>query len=166
MCERRSGGVKSTLKPANGAASFRGARPNTQNLMLEDTRPSREPSRRAIPTDALTPRMVTPGLSDCTTVQWDIYANGGGVQEDDARAFAKMKEEEAHDHAHRASTPQTGVSTPGGKLIEVSPEKVATISRNTDLLLDLDVEPLVPVRHHETGRSYAVAASAYVNLLD
>lgn len=144
MCERRSGGVKSTLKPAHGATSFRGALPNTRNLMLEDTLPGPGSSRRGIHTNTPTPRIMTPGLSDCTTVQWDVYANGGCVQEDDARAFAKMQEEETEYHARRASTPRIGVPTVGGKLIEMSPEKAATISRNADLLLDLDVAPLVP----------------------
>jgi helicase required for RNAi-mediated heterochromatin assembly 1 len=166
MCERRSGGVKSTLKPANGATSFRGARSNTRSLMLEDTLPSPGTSKRTVRTDIPTPRMMTPGLSDCTTVQWDNYANGGGVQEDDARAFTKMREEEAEFHARRASTPQTGISAPSGRLIEMSPEKAATVSKNTDLLLDLDVEPLVPERHGQESRSYVAAAGACFNLLD
>jgi helicase required for RNAi-mediated heterochromatin assembly 1 len=99
-------------------------------------------------------------------VQWDNYANGGGVQEDDARAFAKAQEEEMRYHAPRASTPETGIGTTGGKLIEMSPEKVATVSKNTQLLLDLHVEPLVPDSHHQMRRPYATAASSYVNLLD
>ncbi|CAN9458742.1 unnamed protein product [Alternaria alternata] len=163
MCDRRSGGVKSTLKPVNGAAPFRGARPNTQSLMLEDTLPGPGSSKRGVQTYAPTQRMTTPGLSDCTTVQWDVYANGGGVQEDDARAYAKMQVEALY-YAHRTSTP--GTETTGGKLIELLPEKDATVSKNTGLLLDLDVEPLVPESHPQTPRSYANAAKPYVNLLD
>jgi helicase required for RNAi-mediated heterochromatin assembly 1 len=144
MCDRRSGGVKSTLKPVNGAAPFRGARPNTRSLMLEDTLPGPGSSKRGVQTYAPTQRMMTPGLSDCTTVQWDVYANGGGVQEDDACAYAKMQEEALY-YAHRASTP--GTETTGGKLIDLLPEKDATVSKNTGLLLDLDVEPLVPESH-------------------
>src|SRR5688500_13474023 len=99
MCERRSGGIKSTLKPANGATSFRGAWPNTRNLMLEDTLPGPGSSRRGIHTYTPTLRMMPPGLLDCTTVQWNVYANGGGVQEDDARAIAKLQEEDAQYYA-------------------------------------------------------------------
>ncbi|KAI4931842.1 uncharacterized protein J4E92_003738 [Alternaria infectoria] len=161
MCERRSGGVKSTLKPANGAMSFRGARPNTRSLMLEDTLPAT--SRRAVRSDTLTARMTTPGLSDCSTVQWDVYANGGGVQEDDARAFAKMKAEEAEYHARRTSTPQTGISVSDGRLIEMSPVKAGPVSKNTNLLLELDIEP---EPNQQTSRAHASAASPSFNLLD
>ena len=134
--------------------------------MLEDTLPGPGSSRRGIHTYTPTLRMMPPGLLDCTTVQWNVYANGGGVQEDDARAIAKLQEEDAQYYARRASTPRTSISNTGGKLIEMSPEKVATVSKNTHLLLDLDVEPLVPDSHHQITRSYPTAASPYVNLLD
>lgn len=133
--------------------------------MLEDTLPGHGPSRHGIHTYTPTPRAMNPGLPDCTTVQWDVYANGGGVQEDDVRAIAKMQEDVQY-YACRASTPRTSISATGGKLIEMSPEKVTTVSKNTHLLLDLDVEPLVPESHHRITRLHATAASTYVNLLD
>lgn len=129
--------------------------------MLEDTLPAT--SRRAVRSDAPTARMTTPGLSDCSTVQWDVYANGGGVQEDDARAFAKMKAEEAEYHARRASTPQTGISASDGRLIEISPVKAGNVSKNTNLLLELDIEP---EHNQQMSRTHTSAASASFNLLD
>ena len=96
-------------------------------------------------------------------MQWDVYANGGGVQEDDARAFAKMKAEEAEYHARRASTPQTGVSASDGRLIEMSPVKAGLVSKNTNLLLELDFEP---EHNQQTSRAHASAANASFNLLD
>ena len=36
-----------------------------------------------------------PQLPQGTTEQWDAYAHGGGVEEDDMRVRAKMRQEEA-----------------------------------------------------------------------
>jgi helicase required for RNAi-mediated heterochromatin assembly 1 len=173
MCEHRSNGVKSTLKPQNGSTSFRGPRANanTRSLMLENTLPV--PSNRTTYTP--TPRMITPHGSDSTTQQWEEYAKGG-VQDDDAWAYALRKEEESrYLERLRASTPAAGPSSASttDKLIQISPEKVTT-SRNTDLLVDLDVEPEAPRGHQHMSHSYATAASstvggsgsAYTNLLD
>jgi helicase required for RNAi-mediated heterochromatin assembly 1 len=175
MCERRSNGVKSTLKPQNGSTPFRGPRANvnanTRSLMLEDTLP--DPSNRTTYTS--TPRMMTPHGSDSTTQQWEDYAKRG-VQDDDERAYALRKEEESrYLDRLRASTPAAGPSSASttDKLIQISPEKAAT-SRNADLLVDLDVEPEAPRGRHHMSHSYATAASstvggsgsAYANLLD
>jgi helicase required for RNAi-mediated heterochromatin assembly 1 len=173
MCERRSNGVKSTLKPQNGSTPFRGPRANanTRSLMLEDTLPV--PSSRTTYTS--TPRMMTPHGSDSTTQRWEEYAKGG-VQDDDARAYALRKEEESrYLEQVWASTPAAGPSSSSAtnKLVQISPEKAAT-SRNTNLLVDLDVEPEVPRAHRHMSHSYATVASstvggsggAYTNLLD
>jgi helicase required for RNAi-mediated heterochromatin assembly 1 len=160
MCELRSNGVKSMLKPApNGSALFRAPRNSTRSLILEDTLPV--PSSRTTYTS--TPRTKTPG-SDSTTEQWEAYANGG-VKEDDARVCALRKEEEArYLEQLRASTPAAGPSSfATNKLIQISPEKAAA-SRNTDLLVDIDVEP--PSRSYATAVSSTVGRGAYTNLLD
>jgi helicase required for RNAi-mediated heterochromatin assembly 1 len=170
MCERRSNGVKSTLKPQNGSTPFRGPRANanTWSLMLEDTLPGPSNCTTYTPT----PRMMTPHGS---TQQWEEYAKGG-VQDDDARAYALRKEEESrYLEQVRASTPAAGTSSASttDKLIQISPEKAAK-SRNTNLLVDLDVEPEAPHGRRHMSHSYATAASstvggsgsAYTNLLD
>lgn len=171
MCERRSGGVKSTLKPAqNGATSFRVPRSTTRNSMLEDTVFGSGPSGRV--TDGRTQRMANPQLSDGSTKQWGSYANGG-AHKDDQRLFAKGKDEEELYYTQiRPCTPGAGRSSAGDKLIHISPEKTANVSRNTDLLLDLDFEPQYLRDGQDAGRSNAkavssiVAKSIYTNLLD
>ncbi|KAI0585805.1 Superfamily I DNA and RNA helicase and helicase subunits [Pyrenophora tritici-repentis] len=171
VCERRSGGVKSTLKPAkNGATSFRAPRSNTRNAVLEDM--VLRPGPSAPVTDARTPRMASGPLVDRVTEQWEPYVNGG-AQEDDQRVFEMRKEQEARYRAQiRSSTPAAGPSSAGEQLIQISPEKKATVSKNTNLLLDLDFEPLPVQERHDVRRSSAdpavsnVAKSTYINLLD
>ena len=62
----------------------------------------------------------------------------GGAKADDARMLAKKKEE---DEAFEAVRRNGGVQNGGtDKLIEISPQKPrASISKNTELLLDLDL---------------------------
>jgi len=171
MCERRSGGVKSTLKPAqNGATSFRIPHSVTRNMVLEDTLFNSGPSGHV--TDGRTPCTATAQQSERTTEQWESYTSGG-AHEDDQRAFSNRKEDDGRYYTQiRPCTPGAGTCSVGDKLIHVSPEKTATVSRNTDLLLDLDVEPPNPQGRHDVGRSFAKAASSgavkstYINLLD
>ncbi|KAH9869543.1 hypothetical protein IAQ61_006750 [Plenodomus lingam] len=117
--------------------------------------------------------------SDSTTEQWEAYANGGVVM-DDARAMALRLEEDAkYTQALRTSTPVHNTVCPTGqpapsvnRLVDISPEKKVT-SKNTDLLvdLDLDTEPLpgrqryadtLPIRSSGHGAS----GSVNFNLLD
>src|SRR3954452_17146939 len=92
MCERRSGGVKSTLKPAqNGATSFRVPRSTTRNSMLEDSGFGSGPSGGVA--DKRTTHMANPQLSGRATKEWGLYADGD-AHEDDQRLFAKRKEKE------------------------------------------------------------------------
>ena len=135
--------------------------------MLEDTLLVPSSGRT---TYTSTSHTKTPG-SDSTTEQWDAYAKGG-VQEDDARAYALRKEEEARYLELRASTPVAGPSSSAtNRLVQISPEKVAS-SRNTDLLIELDTEAPATVGRRNTSLSYATAVSstgggrAYTNLLD
>ena len=108
--------------------------------MFEDTVPV--PSSRTTYTSTL--RAKTPQGSDSTAEQWKAYAEGG-AQEDDTRVYALRKEEEArHLERIRTSTPTPGPSSSSAvnNLIQVSPEKtVAAASRNTDLLIDIDMDP-------------------------
>lgn len=168
MCERRSGGVKSTLKQApRAAAPFRGPRSHVHSMNTENTFQTSGPYSRAM---TPTSHTRTPQLSDGTTERWEQYATGGGVQADDARFHARMKDEEAQYIVQvRASTPQTGPSSLGDKLIQVSPEKPSVMSKNTDLLIDLEVPPQGA---HGARRSYADATAStanrgvHTNLLD
>ncbi|EFQ92756.1 hypothetical protein PTNB73_04112 [Pyrenophora teres f. teres] len=171
LCERRNGGVKSTLKPAqNRANSFRAPRSHTRNLVLKDTLFSPGPSEPV--TDARTPRMATAQPVDYATEQRESYANGG-AQEDDQQVLEMRKEQEERYRAQiRPSTPTAGPSSAGETLIQISPEKTETVSRNTNLLLDLDFEPQSVRGRHDVRRSSAapasssVAKSTYTNLLD
>ncbi|UPX10610.1 RNA helicase [Ascochyta rabiei] len=91
--------------------------------------------------------------------QWHAYVNGG-AQVDDARMLQKRREEEAlFREAHRNGTPQP-VVTDAGKLIETSPRKPApSISSNTSLLVDLDVNTSYDAHPlHSEQASYASAA--------
>ncbi|KNG46299.1 dead box helicase [Stemphylium lycopersici] len=168
MCERRSGGVKSTLKQApNATAPFRGPRFHVHNLNIENTFHAPGSSSRAMTTTSHT---RTPQLSDGTTERWEEYATGGGVQADDAHFHARMKDEEAQYLVQvRSSTPQTRPSSLGDRLIQVSPKKPSAVSKNTDLLIDLEVPPQGP---HGARRSYADATAStanrgvFTNLLD
>ncbi|KAF1838189.1 hypothetical protein BDW02DRAFT_32428 [Decorospora gaudefroyi] len=179
MCERRSNGVKSTLKPApNGATPFRGSRTNTRNLILENT--ILGPSGRAV--HSASTQMMAPQGSVSTTAHWEAYASGG-AQQDDARMYAMRKEVEARFlEQMRTSTPApaSGLSpSPApAKLIPISPEKAAAAaaSRNTELLVDvdIDIEPRSQQDRRHARSSYANAGSSTVrgggsvafNLLD
>jgi len=171
MCERRSGGVKSTLKPVqNGATAFRMPHSLTRSLVLEDTLVNSGPSRRV--TDGRPPCTATAQQPDRVAEQWESYTNGG-AREDDQRYSLERKEHQERYYAQiRSCTPGAGTCSVGDKLIQVSPEKTATVSRNTDLLLDLDVELSSSQGRHDVGRSFAKAASSgavkstYTNLLD
>ncbi|KAF1945626.1 hypothetical protein EJ02DRAFT_338281 [Clathrospora elynae] len=156
VCDRRTNGVKSMLKPApNNVNSFRASPSSSGNMLLDTTNYSAPSVRTGLTT---TPRTMTPYGSDSVTEQWEAYTKGG-IQEDDAQFLQKKKEEEAQFlEQARTSTPAAGSTSASTKLIEVSPEKAA-VSRNTDLLLELDVytEP----QHPQASRgSYANAASS------
>jgi helicase required for RNAi-mediated heterochromatin assembly 1 len=179
MCERRSNGVKSTLKPQSGSTPYQGSRANSKanpktiprSLMFEDTVPA--PSSRTTYTSTF--RAKTPQESDSTAEQWKAYAEGG-AQEDDALVYSLRKEEEApHLERIRTSTPapRPSSSLTVNNLIQVSPEKTAAAaSRNTDLLIDIDMEPQTArgqpsLPSVPTGSSTVWGGgSAYPSLLD
>lgn len=123
------------------------------------------------------PRSRTVQGFGSSTDGWEAYANGG-VQADDELARQARREEEARYHERiQNSIPIPGSLSSASKLIEDTPEKLAP-SRNTDLLLDFNVDD-GPGRF-QTARSmgsssYATAASSgtakskaaqVVNLLD
>ncbi|RMZ73612.1 dead box helicase [Pyrenophora seminiperda CCB06] len=199
MCERRSGGVKSTLKPGqNGSTPFRISHSNTtRSLVVEDMLSSPGPLARV--TDRRT-ATASSQLSDRTiNERWKSYADHG-VREDDQRSLAMRKAEEERYYAQiRPRTPEAGPSSSssagnrlipvspektasasmlgdgpsstGDKLIPISPEKKSPVSRNTDLLLDLDFEPESSGEGQGMGRSSmspssSVARTTYTNLLD
>jgi helicase required for RNAi-mediated heterochromatin assembly 1 len=105
----------------NGTGGYRQATSTSRNLLPETT----------YQTPANPMPVRTPDNSDSTTERWQAYTNGGAA-EDDARMLQKMKEEEAQ---HLVSA--AGSSSKSAKLITVSPQK-ATVSKNADLLIDLD----------------------------
>ena len=100
----------------------------------------------------------------------------GGAKADDARMLAKRKEEdEAFETVRRNGVVQNGGT---GKLIEISPQKPrASVSKNTELLIDLDlnnndggeVEPAqkARARYASAARSSDVQREQFeMNLLD
>lgn len=84
--------------------------------------------------------------------RWQEYTERGGAAADDARHVQLVKEQQ-----RRSVTPSVAAGASSVRLIEVSPEK-KTVSKNTDLLIDLnfDVAPEAESRR----QSYAIAASA------
>lgn len=71
---------------------------------------------------------------------WQQYVDGGGVAADDARYLQRIKEEQAKSsEARRSTTPSIAAGTGSTRLIEVSPKK-ESVSRNADLLIDLDLD--------------------------
>ncbi|KAF1849149.1 uncharacterized protein K460DRAFT_277751 [Cucurbitaria berberidis CBS 394.84] len=167
-------GTKSMLKQmSNGTTSSRPPPSTSRNLMLDTNfQGPINPVQRA----------TTPQGFDSTTEQWEAYASGG-AQVDDAQVLQKVREQEAQflesiRNATLPAGPSAGPSSASTKLIQVSPEKAST-SRNTKLLLDLDLDEATDAQHEQQSRftetfSYAEAAStkgkgkgkAYVNLLD
>jgi helicase required for RNAi-mediated heterochromatin assembly 1 len=152
----------------NGTGGYRQATSTSRNLLPETT----------YQTPANPMPVRTPDNSDSTTERWQAYTNGGAA-EDDARMLQKMKEEEAQ---HLASLHDpvvaAGSSSKSAKLITVSPQK-ATVSKNADLLIDLDfgtdMYAVQPPPGFGTSSSANVASSngnpkgkgkATVNLLD
>lgn len=93
----------------------------------------------------------TPGIASAHD-RWQEYTEGGGAAADDARHVQLVKEQQ-----RRNVTPSVAAGASSARLIEVSPEK-KTVSKNTDLLIDLnfDVAPEAEPRR----QSYVNAASA------
>ncbi|KAI8938282.1 hypothetical protein NX059_005940 [Plenodomus lindquistii] len=150
-CERRTNGVKSMLKPGqNGAPTFRAA-PSSR------APPSRAQPSRAHEPVARSPRAPTVAShrqgSDSTTEQWEAYANGGVIMDDTRAMQLRLQEDARYSKMLRSPTPANNESAPrtqssapaaqssaqADRLIEISPEK-KVISRNTNLLVDLDVD--------------------------
>jgi helicase required for RNAi-mediated heterochromatin assembly 1 len=129
-CDRRAGGHRSMLKPiTNGASSTRAQASTSHNLLLDTSfqAPANPP-----------PPSGSPG-------KWHAYVNGG-AQADDARLLQKHREA-AFDETRQNATPrpsattatEAGASIPG-RLIDTSPRKpVTSVSGNTKLLVDLDI---------------------------
>lgn len=154
-CDRRVGGHRSMLKPANNGAT--------------SSRPP--PSRKLHPTSGVT-ASANPPLSGSPD-KWRTYINGGS-QADDARLQQMHMEEKAAFDARRSGTPRiatTATTTTAvtdadasvsGKLIETSPRKPAvSVSGNTSLLLDLDIGTEYEVRQPQRPRgTYASAAGS------
>lgn len=120
----------------------------------------------------------TSGSSD----KWNAYVNGG-AKADDARLLQKRREEDAayeaarFDSANRYSTQANAGESmcASGKLIETSPQKPhASISANTSLLVDLDINRDYETHLQQPKLSYASTAGPgntkggqfKINLLD
>ncbi|USP74996.1 uncharacterized protein yc1106_02270 [Curvularia clavata] len=164
MCDRRTDGIKSTLKLApKGATSI-----SERTLSLGSAFHSPRHTERVM-TMATMPSRTPPSFQ---MAHWKAYATGGGVQQDDINAFHKMKKEEARClEKMRASTSEAGSSSASGQLISVSPEEVTTEPTDADLLIDLGSETQLPRVQHQPKRSYASAAARSqkphsMNLLD
>ncbi|KAF2622867.1 hypothetical protein BU25DRAFT_479849 [Macroventuria anomochaeta] len=153
-CDRRAGGHRSMLKPAaNSVTSSRPPSSTSRNLLLDSgfQAPANPPPPSGSPD------------------KWHAYVNGG-AQADDAQLLQKRREEEAaFQEARRNGTLQSaaaaaaatgaGTST-SGKLIETSPRKPsASVSGNTSLLVDLDINSNYESYQPQPSRgSYAIAA--------
>lgn len=116
--------------------------------MLKSKRGVVVPSRQIPPTagglllDRSFQTASNPQLMHSSPEHWEAYAKGG-ASIDDARLLLKQKEEDAAYEAFRRNgsvkLPNKGEGT--GRLIETSPRKpFASVSRNTELLVDLDLE--------------------------
>ncbi|KAJ4984384.1 helicase required for RNAi-mediated heterochromatin assembly 1 [Stagonosporopsis vannaccii] len=150
-CDRRAGGQPSMLKSAPSAAAH-----------------SRQPASapRNVLTNASLETSAKPSPPSSLPDNWNAFVNGG-ARADDARLLQKRKEEEAaFERARRIATPQlaavpivgAGRSVPG-QVIETSPrEPAATVSSNTSLLVDLDVDGEYRSRAPQPSGSYGVAA--------
>jgi helicase required for RNAi-mediated heterochromatin assembly 1 len=95
------------------------------------------------------PTSRTPAASSGSGEKWQAYVNGGAAA-DDAQFVLRAKEEAAkYLEFVRNTPPAASESFKPSKLIEVSPVKKA-ISRNANLLIDLDLglgtapEPSLP----------------------
>ena len=130
-CDRRAGGHRSMLKPTTNGASSTSAQASTSRNLFLDTN-FQAPANPPPPS----------GSPD----KWYAYVNGG-ARADDARLLQKRREEAAFDEARQNATPQpsattateAGANTPM-RLIETSPRKpAASVSGNTNLLIDLDI---------------------------
>ncbi|XP_014552826.1 hypothetical protein COCVIDRAFT_19177 [Bipolaris victoriae FI3] len=172
MCERRSDGIKPVLKVGpRGAASSSGPRSNIQNLSLETKLDVPRSSNYGMAFS--TTRSGTTQLPQGTTEQWDAYAHGGGVEEDDMRFRAKMRQEEA-EYLERiqASIPKPMRPCVGNRLISTPPVKAEWLEMDTDLLIDLDAEPQIQPGQSQPRSDYASIAAQhtsqtpYTNLLD
>jgi helicase required for RNAi-mediated heterochromatin assembly 1 len=99
---------------------------------------------------------ATPRPSKNATKNWEDYANGGAAT-DDAQYLQKSREEEAkYLEAIRKTTPAAGSSSKPARLIELSPKDIS-VSRNTNLLIDLDIGPAPAMG--QIQQSYAGATS-------
>lgn len=120
------------------------------------------------------PPSIAPESSGGVPEKWSAYVNSGAAV-DDARIMQLARQEEAqYLETLRNTPPASRLSPTSTKLIEVSPEKKA-ISKNTDLLIELDFGSQPEPSRARTGNvSYAKAASsqgkgkvkADINLLD
>lgn len=166
MCERRSDGIKPVLNAGpRGAASISGPRSNMQKLSLE-TRldvPRNSNHRMASSTSG----SGMPQMLQGTTEQWDAYAHGGGVEEDDMRVRAKVRQEEAEylERIH-ASTPKCMRPSVGNRLISTSPVKAESVETDTDLLIDLDAEPQMQPSQGQPRGDYAAQSTSQRPCMD
>jgi helicase required for RNAi-mediated heterochromatin assembly 1 len=87
---------------------------------------------------------------------WQAYVDGGAAA-DDAQYLQKSREEEArYLETMRNTTPNASASSKPARLIELSPEK-KSVSKNADLLIDLDFGPALEMGQHQ--QSYVGAAT-------
>jgi helicase required for RNAi-mediated heterochromatin assembly 1 len=154
ICDQRANGQRPLLK--SGPSRQRPSPP--RNLLIDSS--------------FQTPANPPPTFS--SPEKWDAYVDGG-AKADDARMLAKRKEEDAaYEAARRDGMVQSGRT---GKLIETSPQKPrASVSKNTELLIDLDlnngnneVEPAqeAKARYASAARSSDVQKEQFdMNLLD
>jgi helicase required for RNAi-mediated heterochromatin assembly 1 len=98
--------------------------------------------------------------------KWLAYVNGG-AKEDDARMLQKRIEgDAAWEQRHRNNTPRPSVpglaDADSSKLIETSPQKpVPSVSGNTGLLLDLDINSTYGASPQQSSRlSYVTAVES------
>lgn len=157
-CDRRAGGQRSMLKPAKNAVTSSRPLPSQPRSLLLD-------SGFQIP--------ANPPAPSSSPDQWHAYANGG-AKADDLRMLQKRREEDAAFEeqrrnntlrpANKTSTAATsaGAST-SSNLVEIPPQKpCASVSENTSLLVDLDINNTNGAHpaHASSSASYASAAGS------
>ena len=156
ICDRRTNGMKSMLKPASNGRQTSQPQTFRAHSAVLDNRPQAQSN---------------PGSSSRrphesgTITEWEDFANGG-VQADDAMALLMRKEQEAQFLENvRSVTPLPRNPSLPIKLVQISPDKAPGL-RDTNLLVDLDVEPngqLVQHHYHTENLSYAKIASSLMN---
>jgi len=173
MCERRSDGIKPVLKvgPRGAVSIASGPRSNMQNLSLETKLDIPRNSNQGMASSSTRSGMTQ--LPQGTMEQWDAYAHGGGVEDDDMRVRAQIRQEEAEYLARiQGATPKRMQPSVGNRLISTSPVKAERVEIDTDLLIDFDAESQIQRGLGQPSGDYAsIAAQStsqipYMNLLD